>query len=132
MWNTSTGLPAHLRGHTDYVSSVTFSPDGKTLVSGSVDKTIRLWDVATGKQKKTITGHTDYVSSLTFSPGGHTFASGGGDGTLHLWNVATGKHEKTVHRTYRINLYATVQFKWNYARECGYRRHSSCVGYYHG
>ena len=68
---------ALLTGHTDYVYSVAFSPDGKTLASGSWDATIRLWDVATGDTLNTLTGHTHWVNSVAFSPDGKTLASGG-------------------------------------------------------
>ena len=65
-----------------------FSPDGKTRASGSVDKTIKLWDLATGKDRAFLTGH--HVHAVVFSPDGKTLASGGGDKTITLWDVATG------------------------------------------
>ncbi|MCU0516729.1 MAG: protein kinase [Oscillatoria sp. Prado101] len=55
-------------GHTDWVDSVAISPDGKTLVSGSYDKTIKIWNLGTGKLQKTLTGHTDGVFSVAISP----------------------------------------------------------------
>ena len=86
-----------LRGHTDWVLSVTFSPDGKTLASGSLDETIRLWDTSTVQHKATLNGHGHDVSSLVFSPDGKTLASSGGyDGTIRLWDMETGKIKLTL------------------------------------
>ena len=85
-----------LTGHTNYVSSIAFSPDGRTLVSGSWDETVCLWDAETGEQKRTLTGHTDSVYSVVFSPDGKTLASGSGDGTVRLWDAMTGEHKWTL------------------------------------
>ena len=80
-----------LTGHTSYVSSVAFSPDGSTLASGSYDNTIRLWDIRTGTHLKTLTEHTGSVRAVMFSPDGTMFASGSGDNTLRVLDVETGE-----------------------------------------
>ena len=80
-----------LREHTDFVWSVAFSPDGKTLASGSKDKSIRLFDTNTGVQKRALKGHTDEVLNVVFSPDSKTLVSGSWDATLRLWEVNTGK-----------------------------------------
>ncbi|MDZ8082076.1 MAG: ribosome assembly protein 4, partial [Nostoc sp. DcaGUA01] len=85
-----------LEGHSSSVISVGFSPDGKTLASASADKTIKLWDVSTGKAIKTLTGHSSSVYSVGFSPDGKTLASGSEDKTIKLWDVSTGKAIKTL------------------------------------
>ncbi|MBQ2787167.1 MAG: TIR domain-containing protein [Bacteroidaceae bacterium] len=82
---------AVLRGHTHHVHSVAFSPDGKRIVSGSGDETIRIWDAATGAQiGEPLTGHTRRIESVAFSPDGKRIVSGSWDETIRIWDVATG------------------------------------------
>src|SRR5205823_3383662 len=78
-------------GHSDGVNAVAFSPDGRTLASGSDDKKIKLWDVATGIQLRSLEGHTSQVSAVTFSPDGKTLASGSADAQTKLWNLKSGQ-----------------------------------------
>jgi WD40 repeat protein len=83
-------------GHTSAISSVAFSPDRKTLASGSWDNTVKLWNVETGQQIKSLDDHADLVSSVAFSPDGKTLASGSWDNTVKLWSVETGQLIKTL------------------------------------
>ncbi|MCA2859822.1 MULTISPECIES: hypothetical protein [unclassified Microcystis] len=85
-----------LEGHDNSVLSVNFSPDGKTLVSGSDDKTIKLWNVETGQEIRTLKGHDSSVWSVNFSPDGKTLVSGSWDKTIKLWNVETGQEIRTL------------------------------------
>ena len=92
LWDVDTGqLQQRLSGHTGWVITVSFSPDGHLLASGSVDETIIIWDLATGQVANTLVGHTLLVNSLAFSPAGTFLASGGDDGKVILWNVETGQ-----------------------------------------
>jgi WD40 repeat protein/tetratricopeptide (TPR) repeat protein len=95
--NKSLALPVNtLKGHEGWVNSVGFSPDGKQLASGSEDKTIKIWDVTTGKVLNTLKGHEGWVNSVGFSPDGKQLASGSGDKTIKIWDVTTGKVLNTL------------------------------------
>ncbi len=83
-------------GHSADVTSVAFSPDGKTLASGSFDNTIKLWDASTGELKQTLEGLKNGVYAVAFSPDGMTLASGSGDTTIQLWNATTGVLKQTL------------------------------------
>jgi WD40 repeat protein len=76
-----------LQGHEDRVNAVAISPDGQIIVSGSWDKTLRLWDTRGDSLEKPFRGHEGEITSVAFSTDGKTIASGSGDGTVRLWNV---------------------------------------------
>ena len=82
-----------LLGHSSFVSSVAFSPDGKTIATGSLDKTVKLWNLE-GKELQTFKGHSAEVSSVAFSPDGKIIVTGSGDKTVKLWNLE-GKELQT-------------------------------------
>ena len=79
------------KGHTDYVNSVAFSPDGKYILSGSRDKTLKLWEVSSGREVRTFEGHKSHVSSAAFSANGEYAISTSSDSTVRLWSIKSGK-----------------------------------------
>ncbi|KAJ6070716.1 hypothetical protein N7467_012035 [Penicillium canescens] len=85
-----------LEGHSSWVWSVIFSPDGRLLASGSSDGTIRLWDTVTGALQETLNGHSDSVYAVAFSPNDRLLASGSSDKTIRLWDTATGALHQTL------------------------------------
>ncbi|MBD2387456.1 nSTAND1 domain-containing NTPase [Cylindrospermum sp. FACHB-282] len=89
-----------LEGHKDIVWSVTFSPDGHTLASGSTDQTVKLWR-PDGTLLQTLKGHKNAVTSVSFSPDGQTLASASLDKTLQIWwkNPITGEFDTQPYKT---------------------------------
>jgi WD40 repeat protein len=79
-----------LNGHTSFVDSVDFSPDGTRIASGGWDNTIRIWNASTGVIQNVLPGHGDIVRGLHFSPDSGKLASGSWDHSIRIWNVATG------------------------------------------
>src|SRR5262249_50285698 len=83
-----------LKGHTNVVAAVAFSPDGKTLASGGWDKAVRLWEVTTGKSMMTLTGHADWVQAVAFAPDGKTLVSAS-HRDIKVWDLAAKKATST-------------------------------------
>jgi len=83
-----------LSGHTGYITSAAYSPQGDQIVTGGRDMEVRLWDVETGECRQTITGHSKAVTSVLFSPKGDYIASVSEDGMVRLWNVGSGASRK--------------------------------------
>lgn len=108
LWNASGKHLKTLTGHKGYVAGITFSPDGDILVTGSSDKTARLWNVHTGENIEILTGHTGIVYNATFSPDGDNFITRGGN-TLWMWDANTREHLKT----FEGDVYGCRWFKYS-------------------
>jgi WD40 repeat protein len=92
VWDAQTGQETlTLKGHSGSVRSVSFSPDGKRIVSGGGyrDNTVKVWDAQTGQETLTLKGHSHYVMSASFSPDGKRIVSGSADGTLKVWDISS-------------------------------------------
>ncbi len=85
-----------LTGHRDWVFAVAVTPDGKQVISGSRDKTLKVWNLETGQEKFTLTGHSNGVSAVAVTPDGKYVISGSGDKTLKVWNLETGQEKSTL------------------------------------
>ena len=70
--------------------SVAFSPDGQRIVTGSEDKTAKVWEAASGKELLTLKGHSDEIWSVAFSPDGQRIVTGSLDNTAKVWEAASG------------------------------------------
>jgi len=93
IWDAETGavVGKPLEGHTSWVRSVAFSPDGQHIISGSCDKTIRTWDAETSAAVgKPLEGHTGLMLSVAYSPDGQHILSGSSDSTIRVWDAGTG------------------------------------------
>jgi len=96
LWHISDQAIMTLRGHQSWVNSLALSPDGNRLVSGSSDKTIKVWDVKTGAEVMTLYGHEGYLCGVAFSPDGKHIASSSMDNTIKVWDANSGTELMTL------------------------------------
>jgi WD40 repeat protein len=94
----ATGEVRHLPDLHRSFPGVAFSPDGKLLAVGGSSQSVRLWEVATGKEVGPMAGHQGPIVALACSPDGKTVATGGGDHTVRLWEAATGRERRRLSR----------------------------------
>jgi WD40 repeat protein len=87
---------AECKGHTDEPRCAVFSLDGKLLVTGSADKTTRIWEAASGKEKYILEGHTDCIFAVAISPDGKLVATASKDGHIKLWDASSGKERASL------------------------------------
>ena len=80
-----------LMGHSDGISSVVVTPDGRRAVSASTDRTLRVWDLETGRSLRTLEGHSGEISSVAVTPDGRRAVSASTDRTLRVWDLETGR-----------------------------------------
>jgi WD40 repeat protein len=119
IWNVETGEQVKmLEGHSKYVRFVSFSQDGKRVVSESDGKTVQIWNVETGKQVKKLEGHSDYMRSIAFLHDGERIMSVSDDRTVQIWDVGTGEEDGHNHL---LQIPITLSTQWLYSSVSGFQ-----------
>ncbi len=103
-------LVCTLRGHTEAIGRMAWSPDGRFIASPSFDKTIRIWNPSTGLQVRELRGHTQRVIAVAWAPDGKRIASGGDEERLRIWNAETGH---MIFKLVRSHERAIVCLAWS-------------------
>ncbi|QHG17634.1 hypothetical protein A6V25_12855 [Nostoc sp. ATCC 53789] len=98
-----------LKGHSSYVNAVAVTPNGQQVISASDDKTLKVWNLATGEEQFTLNGHSHSVNAVAVTPNGQQVISASDDKTLKVWNLATGEEQFTLngHSSY-VNAVAVT------------------------
>lgn len=97
IWNAQTGAEVISWKLDSFVRLSAFDPEGKLLATGHDDGAVRLWDVTSGRELRTLAGHTAPVRSLKFTPDGKSLVSSANDGTIRVWNPAQPRAKSVVH-----------------------------------
>jgi tetratricopeptide (TPR) repeat protein len=97
VWDARTGAELlTLRGHTDWVIAVAYSPDGTRLASASHDQTVKVWDVTSGAELLTLRGHSGALTAVAYSPDGTRLATASSDKTVKVWDATSGAETATL------------------------------------
>ncbi|GAW20559.1 hypothetical protein ANO14919_100670 [Xylariales sp. No.14919] len=113
-----------LEGHTENISAVAFSPNGRHVASGSVSSTIRIWDMATGGCVNILKGHVGIIDSIVFSPNSEHVASSATDSTIRIWHAASGICLQTLKGGF-------ANFKKNLGRSMAFLNNESVISVNH-
>jgi WD40 repeat protein len=95
-----------LRGHTAAVLALAYAPDGRLLASGSLDRTLRLWDTHSRREVAVLPDHGNFVTGVAFAPDGRTLASIGSDSQVRVWDVAERRQRLSLPRQQNLNALA--------------------------
>jgi WD40 repeat protein len=102
LWDAATGTEFAVLEHPDFVNSIAFSPNSRTIATGSTKGTARLWDSGTGKESFVLR-HSGAVSNIAFSPDGHHVATASRDSTARVWDAATGEERAVLRHPRAVN-----------------------------
>ena len=114
-----------LSGHSGAVTALAFAPGGRTLVSGSADKSLKIWDAVSGQVLKTLTGDTETVSTVAFLPSGKRIVSGSFDRTVIIWDANTGEAIRSL-RSDQTYSWEVPPAMWSVTTSPG--RHANRLG----
>src|SRR5262249_29065510 len=97
VWDSHSGMELKtLTGHTDWITALAISPDGKQIFTGGRNGQAIIWDAETFQQIRAFQAHTDEVANAAFSPDGASVATAGNDGSARLWDAHTGQLQRTL------------------------------------